>query len=226
MKHRFTIGLMIVFILALGCLGISSSVSAEKNIKLNHAKYSLQVGKSVKLKITSGKKETQKVKWKSSNQKVASVTQKGVVKGKKVGKATITANVNKKKVTCKITVQDPEGQPAATATAAPTATPLPTPPNAPRIEGKGWRIGKVIAISDTCPFEGYTGYIHISYNGSDTIASHLIINDDVVYTKNNEVCTLSNLQPGDWINFNFTVETGVSPVNTVYGVTQVRILGQ
>lgn len=45
------------------------------------------------------------VKWKSSNTKVATVTQKGKVTAKKAGTATITAYAGKKKVTCKITVK-------------------------------------------------------------------------------------------------------------------------
>ncbi|MBQ9531497.1 MAG: Ig domain-containing protein [Eubacterium sp.] len=50
----------------------------------------------------------QKVTWKSSNKKVATVDSKGKVKAKKLGKATITATVGekKKKYTCKVNVVD------------------------------------------------------------------------------------------------------------------------
>lgn len=41
----------------------------------------------------------------SSNKKVAIVTKKGKVKGKKAGKVTITAKVGKKKYKCKVTVK-------------------------------------------------------------------------------------------------------------------------
>ena len=46
-----------------------------------------------------------KVKWSSSNKKVAAVTKKGLVKAKKIGKANIIAKYNGKKYTCKVTVE-------------------------------------------------------------------------------------------------------------------------
>lgn len=61
-----------------------------------------EAGKTVTLKLKNNKK---KIKWSSSNKKVATVTKKGKVKGKKVGKATITAKVGKKKYKCKINVK-------------------------------------------------------------------------------------------------------------------------
>ena len=224
MKRCFTIGLGFTLIFILVCGGMVSSVSAEKKLKLNHSKYSLEVGKSMTLKIKSGNKASRKVKWKSSNKKIATVSQKGIVKGKKAGNAKITATVNKKTAACKVTVHTTQEQPTPTAT--PTATPFPTPPDVPREEGLGWRTGKVISISNSCPYVGYTGYIHISYNGSDTLASSLLISDSIVYTKNGERCSLSDLQIGDWINFDYMYpEQAVSP-NTLMGITQIRILGQ
>jgi hypothetical protein len=52
------------------------------------------------------KNNTKKIKWSTSNKKVATVTSKGKVKAKKAGKATITAKVGSKKYTCKVTVKD------------------------------------------------------------------------------------------------------------------------
>lgn len=46
-----------------------------------------------------------KVKWLTSNKKVATVSANGIVKGVKAGTAKITAKVGKKKYTCKITVK-------------------------------------------------------------------------------------------------------------------------
>lgn len=53
---------------------------------------------------------TQKVKWSTSNKKVATVNSKGKITAKNVGKASITAKVGKKKYICKINVvrQKPE----------------------------------------------------------------------------------------------------------------------
>lgn len=61
---------------------------------------SLFVGSSETFKV----KTTKKVKWSSSNKKVAAVSNAGVVIGKKAGKATITAKVGSKKYKCKLTV--------------------------------------------------------------------------------------------------------------------------
>lgn len=70
-------------------------------VKLNSTKKTLVIGDTYQLKLkgTSGK-----IKWSTSNKKVAAVSQKGKVTAKKSGTATITAKVGKKKYICKITV--------------------------------------------------------------------------------------------------------------------------
>ena len=73
-----------------------------KPVKINKKTVSIIVSKSVQLKINNNKK---KVKWSTSNKKVATVSKKGLVKGKKVGKATITAKVGNKKYRCTVTVK-------------------------------------------------------------------------------------------------------------------------
>lgn len=78
------------------------NVSAARKVKLNKTKATIYVGKTVTLKLKNNKK---KIKWSSSNRKVATVTSKGKVKGKKAGKVTITAKVGKKKYKCKVTVK-------------------------------------------------------------------------------------------------------------------------
>lgn len=81
-----------------------------KKITLNHSTYKLQKGKTLKLKVKFNPKKTtqKKIIWKSSKKSVAKVSNKGVVKALKIGKATITATVKgtKKKATCKIQVVD------------------------------------------------------------------------------------------------------------------------
>lgn len=71
-------------------------------IKLNKTKATIRVGRSVKLKLKNAK--AKKVKWSSSNKKVATV-KKGLVTAKKKGKATITAKYKGKKYKAKITVK-------------------------------------------------------------------------------------------------------------------------
>lgn len=94
----------IVLILALAVTMMP--VNANAAVKLNTTKKTIDVGQSVTLKVTG---TTQKVTWKSSNKKVATVTQKGKVTGKQEGKATISAKVGKKTLKCKITVKGTKG---------------------------------------------------------------------------------------------------------------------
>ena len=68
---------------------------------INKKTAKLSVGKTTTLKIKGAKG---KIKWKSSNTEVATVSSKGKVTGKKTGTATITATVNKKSYTCEVTV--------------------------------------------------------------------------------------------------------------------------
>ena len=81
---------------------MTESVQAAQ-AKLNYSKKTIYIGDSLKLKVKGANK---KVKWSSSKKNVASVNPKGVVKGKDVGKVTITANVGGKKLTCKVTVRE------------------------------------------------------------------------------------------------------------------------
>lgn len=84
---------------------------AVKKVKIKAAKKTVKVKKTLKLKavITPGKKfATTSVYWKSSKPKIATVTQKGVVKGLKKGKTKITAiamDGSGKKATVTITVK-------------------------------------------------------------------------------------------------------------------------
>ena len=76
------------------------------SIKADVKTLSLKKGKSYQLKTTvKPLNTTDKVTFKSSNKKVATVSAKGKIKAKKKGKATITITAGKKKVTCKVTVK-------------------------------------------------------------------------------------------------------------------------
>lgn len=63
------------------------------DVKLNHTSYKLTVNKSVTLKATvkSNNASNKKVKWTTSNKKIATVNQKGKVTAKKLGTCTIRA---------------------------------------------------------------------------------------------------------------------------------------
>lgn len=72
--------------------------------KLSKKKVSITVGKTYTLKAES----SSKVKYKSSDTSVATVSAKGKITGRKEGVATITVTSNKVKNTCKVTVKKDE----------------------------------------------------------------------------------------------------------------------
>lgn len=131
----------VVFLMAFALFmqaGLSTSQAAAakkatkaKSLSLNYKKKTIQAGKTLKLKATvKPKKAKAKIKWASSNKKVATVSASGKVKAKKKGVAKITAAVKgtKLKKTCKITVKE-----KASSNQSALPTPVPTKvPEAPQ----------------------------------------------------------------------------------------------
>ncbi|MFA9463268.1 MAG: Ig domain-containing protein [Velocimicrobium sp.] len=79
------------------------------SIKLNYTYYKLGLGdkKTLKATIVSNASSNNKVKWSSSNTKIATVSSTGIVRGKKLGYCIITAKTTDgtgKKASCKIRV--------------------------------------------------------------------------------------------------------------------------
>lgn len=107
------------------------SMAAKKKMKLSAKKLTLKVGKKKKLKV---KNKKGKVKWKSSKKKVATVSKKGDVKAKKIGKVTITATITykkkKTKLKCKVTVVK-KGKATKKPTKKPTQKPINKPTQKP-----------------------------------------------------------------------------------------------
>lgn len=106
--------MLLIFTLCIGFMPIQAQAASSKaavKISLNKSRYVLKKGEKLKLKaaISPAKSKSKtKLKWKSSNAKVASVTQKGVVTAKaKKGTAKITVSSGGKKASCKITVGVP-----------------------------------------------------------------------------------------------------------------------
>lgn len=85
--------------------GQMKNAEAAKKLKLNKKKVKVYVGKKVKLKVKN-KKKNYKVKWKVKNKKIAKISKKGVLKGKKAGKTKVICTVKKggKKVVLKAKV--------------------------------------------------------------------------------------------------------------------------
>lgn len=83
-----------------GILIANPTISSAK-VKLNKKNLILFVKQTYKLKL---KGTSNRVTWSSSKKNVATVSNKGLVKAKKIGKTTITAKVSNKKYTCKVNV--------------------------------------------------------------------------------------------------------------------------
>lgn len=78
-------------------------VAYGKSLKLSKKTVYIAKGKKVKLKVKGTKK---KAKWSSSDSRIATVSKKGKVKGKKPGIAVITATVKGKSLRCTVHVMD------------------------------------------------------------------------------------------------------------------------
>ena len=90
-----------VLMLAL-TLSVMNPMTVQAAVKLNKTETTVKVGKTTKLKVKGTKGA--KVKWSSSKKKIATVSNKGVVTGKKPGKTTINAKVGGKTYKCQLSV--------------------------------------------------------------------------------------------------------------------------
>lgn len=84
--------------------------------KISKRHIKISVGKTYQLKVSGTK---QKIKWISSNKRVATVDNKGFVIAKSIGVANVYANIGNIKMVCKVNVKSK--------TIAPMPTPTPTP---------------------------------------------------------------------------------------------------
>lgn len=105
--------------------GISAS-AAKKNITFVKSKQTVYVGKKLTLKVSVPKKyknKTSKIKWSSSNTKVAVVNKKGVVTAKKKGSVVIKAVFYGTTAKCTVSVKQ---KAVVTPTAKPEESSAPT----------------------------------------------------------------------------------------------------
>lgn len=77
------------------------NVQAAAKVKMNVKKKTIRVDSTYQLKLKNAKSG---VTWKSSNNSVVTVDSKGMITGKKKGKAIVTATYKKKSYSCQITV--------------------------------------------------------------------------------------------------------------------------
>lgn len=101
-KNLFTIAIMFLFV----ALTIPTiTVNAVNNTKLNKSEMTIYKHQVKRLTLSGTNKP---IIWSTSNKKVATVTEKGYVKAKKIGTTTITAKIkNGKSYKCKVTVKKP-----------------------------------------------------------------------------------------------------------------------
>ncbi len=121
MKKISKLILGIILALVLVSTGFSSlpgmdvgtiEVQAAKKPAISKKTLSLYVKKTATLKMKNSKG---KIKWSSSNKKIAKVSSKGKVTAVKAGKATISAKVSGKTYKCTVTVKNPVLSPKAKA---------------------------------------------------------------------------------------------------------------
>jgi hypothetical protein len=96
--------------------------------KISKRYIKISVGKTYQLKVSGTK---QKIKWISSNKRVATVNNKGFVIAKSIGVANIYANIGNIKIICKVNVKSKRITPSPTPSPTPTPTPSPTPSPTP-----------------------------------------------------------------------------------------------
>ena len=83
-----------------------TSQKTTRKIKLNRRKLTLKKGKSFRLKVTLTPADSQdKITYKTSNKKIATVSKTGKIKAKKKGKVKITVISGNKKAVCTVKVK-------------------------------------------------------------------------------------------------------------------------
>lgn len=76
---------------------------SEAKSSINKDNLSIEVGETVRLKVSNAKT---KIFWKSNKPLIATVSEKGIVKAKHKGTTKIIAKVGKKKFYCKVVVKN------------------------------------------------------------------------------------------------------------------------
>lgn len=95
---------IIIFTLLMFSVLLFSPVSVNAAPKLNKTSITISKGKNYRLKINKTRK---KVKWSSKNNKIATVSSRGKITGRKKGATYIYAKVGRKKYKCKVKVEMP-----------------------------------------------------------------------------------------------------------------------
>ncbi len=98
MRRFRTAGMFALLLLALFLLPAEASAA-----RISQSSKTIRIGQAFTLRVSGTGK---RIKWSSSKSSVATVSSGGVVRGKKAGKAVITAKAGRKKFTCNVTVRN------------------------------------------------------------------------------------------------------------------------
>jgi hypothetical protein len=109
MKKTLSVILSIILIMTFAATSLGFASIAVKSIKLNSSKISLQIGKTLTLKvtITPADATNKKFTYSSGNKNIATIDKNGKIKGIKAGKTviTVTSSSNKKAAAkCNVTI--------------------------------------------------------------------------------------------------------------------------
>lgn len=96
-------GFLLLVIMCCVFSGFAGAGAATKKPRLSKKNVTLEVGKSVKIKVLSVNKK-RKIKWSVKNKKIAMV-KNGRITAKKKGKTKVFAVVDKKKLVCNVNVK-------------------------------------------------------------------------------------------------------------------------
>ena len=106
-KQYFATALILLFVVMVSSISAGTvDASSTKTIyKISSKTVNLKENKTKKLKLKKNEKViSKKIKWKTSNKKVATISSSGKIKAKKMGYALITATYNKHKYFCLVHV--------------------------------------------------------------------------------------------------------------------------
>lgn len=154
-------------------------IQAEAAVKISATKKTLYVGQSTTLKVTGTKK---KVKWSSTNKKVATVTQKGKVKAKKIGVSTIKAKILGKTFSCRLEVKE-----KTNSDKTPTQIPNPTPTPQENLKEKVEILAEY-TLPDSIGW--YTRHFIIAKNNSKTTVD--ISTSSIAYAKDGSMVSVAD----------------------------------
>ncbi|RHV08395.1 hypothetical protein DXB96_01080 [Clostridium sp. OM07-10AC] len=98
--------LSILLVIGLFVTLFSDARISAATITLNKKRLSLYVGQTYNLKLKKkGKRINSKIKWISTNKKIVTVSNKGKVKARGKGQATVSAKFGKEKISCRVVVK-------------------------------------------------------------------------------------------------------------------------